>query len=198
VVSESGIKELTKCDRCCLSVFYFIWAAAIIILAFVAAVNWPHEETKETVAIIFLVLGVPLVLVAWKAVPLPKRDWDAALQHRGIKHLRSITGIQAIIGGAAMALLFTFEADDASVDLANSMLLWTGAAAFYFIAHGYQIKMEVPKEGFVVGSNSSRGRSVAGDGSEPALESEIEPIVAELKQLLSRSRELIDELEHLR
>lgn len=70
----------------------------------------------------------------------PERD--SFLLEQILRHLRSLAGVQALIGAAIITSLIQLNFVSTSVDVVIAALLWTGVTAFYFVPCYYQACLE--------------------------------------------------------
>lgn len=70
------------------------------------------------------------------------------MQYQALNHWRKLTALQGTVSLAALTIVFGFfdPNEDLSTKLAVSLLGILAAAAFYFVAYGFQVKMEQPEK----------------------------------------------------
>lgn len=116
------------------------WALTMLVESVRIVLGYPDRENALFVGAIFLILSAPLLLVA--SATIPYSHLGGAVQYRRIQRLRELTGIQAVIGGAGLALLLNFEQSAEAQTMLTSLSVWTAASLFHFVLLWAQVRME--------------------------------------------------------
>lgn len=148
-------RKLSDCARrvlCWSMMIWTGWMAFVLVIGAVIAFQKSADPDLDysnmgwPTVVILIIISVPFVLVAWMASPL-KKHLNATGQYVRIKHLRTLTGLQAALGLAVLTVTYGIDStSQESLDLFTALTLWTAAALFHFVPFGLQIRMETPEQ----------------------------------------------------
>lgn len=75
---------------------------------------------------------------------LNTQDIGPHQQRRLLKHLRVITGVQALIGLAFATIIIQWDPGPAEMGFFIITTFWSGTALLYFVGYYYHLKVEEP------------------------------------------------------
>lgn len=125
----------------------WIWCALLVVLPIIAALV---VEPSTYWILPLILLGVPsagLLLVTWAVLPrVGKVLWKfgdtAAVQEKQLKHIRTLAGVQGVVGLAFIATIGIFEPGPLEHHVLTASIVWVATASVYFFAFWGLVRME--------------------------------------------------------